>query len=395
MSDSKPSNLEAEDLRLRRDEYQLKEKQFLFEQQKYVSENSLFRKNIGIIITAIISFCAVVVSAAQVYISYRSAQTQSEVEEEKNVFQEKSDITKSANQFSLDVAKFLIEHMQDITSEEDKKKKYVATVVIASFPDELAGRILSRLQAASGIPEIPTPNIPLDPYRDAAAVLKPSNDYPTVCKIKSNITIPQIQSRIPSMKEKTPELENVFRAASEYQLDCEGIFQIFLATLFGETAGLNLLTENMNYSAARILEVFGVGHHSAAITPEEATTLAHQPAMLAERVYGLGNPPRAHALGNTESGDGFKYRGRGYLFTTGRRAYRESGELIKVDLEKDPDLLEKPDVAAKEAAARFANILTNRTSINLRVAVQHLNGGFNGLSQIEQWLNKITTDAHS
>ncbi|HKS21328.1 MAG TPA: hypothetical protein VJZ76_00915 [Thermoanaerobaculia bacterium] len=47
-----------------------------------------------------------------------------------------------------------------------------------------------------------------------------------------------------------------------------------------------------------MLEIFGVGNHSAAITPEEAEQLAGKPEALAERVYGLGNPKKAKELGN-------------------------------------------------------------------------------------------------
>src|SRR6185503_11952740 len=122
-----------------------------------------------------------------------------------------------------------------------------------------------------------------------------------------------------------------------------------------ETGGLALEWENMSYSAERLCEVFGVGRHSAAITPEEAETLAHNPAAIAERVYGLGNPRKAQELGNTEPGDGFRYRGGGLMQTTGRANYRRMGEECGVDFEQTPDLIVSAQHALKPALAEWTS----------------------------------------
>ncbi|HEY5677861.1 MAG TPA: hypothetical protein VIR81_13805, partial [Myxococcales bacterium] len=67
----------------------------------------------------------------------------------------------------------------------------------------------------------------------------------------------------------------------------------FLAQALHETGGFSVLRENMNYSAARLVEIFGVNRHSAAITEAEAQRIERQPEAIAERVYGLGNPRKA------------------------------------------------------------------------------------------------------
>jgi putative chitinase len=72
----------------------------------------------------------------------------------------------------------------------------------------------------------------------------------------------------------------------------------FLAQALHETGGFTVLRENMNYQAARLVEIFGVHRHSAAVTAEEAAQLAGHPEAIAERVYGLGNPRKVgrHAI---------------------------------------------------------------------------------------------------
>ncbi|WP_139975339.1 hypothetical protein [Ochrobactrum sp. CGA5] len=113
-----------------------------------------------------------------------------------------------------------------------------------------------------------------------------------------------------------------------------------LATVRHETGGkMKPVRENMNYRAERILEVFGA-KHSAKVTKAEAQKLAGNPQALAERVYGLGNPKKAAELGNTQKGDGYKYRGGGYEQRTGRRNFR------RVGLESNPDKIVDPAEAA-------------------------------------------------
>ncbi len=113
-----------------------------------------------------------------------------------------------------------------------------------------------------------------------------------------------------------------------------------LATVRHETGGkMKPVRENMNYRAARILEVFGA-KHSAKVTKAEAQKLAGNPQALAERVYGLGNPKKAAELGNTQKGDGYKYRGGGYEQRTGRKNFR------RVGLENNPDKIVDPAQAA-------------------------------------------------
>jgi hypothetical protein len=58
-------------------------------------------------------------------------------------------------------------------------------------------------------------------------------------------------------------------------------------------------------------------------------------------------------LGNTSPGDGYKYRGRGFIQLTGKDAYQKVGKLIGIDLVNNPDLANEPSVAAKIVPAFY------------------------------------------
>jgi putative chitinase len=165
----------------------------------------------------------------------------------------------------------------------------------------------------------------------------------------------------------------------------------FLAQALEETGGLRILREDMDYRSSRISEVFGVGHHSASVTPDEAFDLAHKPKELAERVYGLGNPKMARDLGNTEPDDGFRYRGNGLLQTTGRAAHREAGQAFGVDFENNPDLVTTVEHALQPALHEWTkknlNDIADRSDI--RTITVRINGGFNGFDDRQMFFEKI------
>lgn len=88
-------------------------------------------------------------------------------------------------------------------------------------------------------------------------------------------------------------------------------------------------------------------------------------------------------LGNTELGDGFKFRGRGLLQITGRANYEATGDALGVDLISDPDLLATPHLAAR-SAARFWQVhgLNELADVgDFRRITLRINGGTNGMDE--------------
>jgi len=100
-----------------------------------------------------------------------------------------------------------------------------------------------------------------------------------------------------------------------------------------------------------------------------------------ELASGAGYEGRAD-LGNTEVGDGVRFKGRGLIQITGRDNYAECGQILSVDLLEDPAALERVDLACRSAAwwwkRHGLNALADQGAF-LRIT-RIINGGTNGLA---------------
>lgn len=163
-----------------------------------------------------------------------------------------------------------------------------------------------------------------------------------------------------------------------------------MAQLSHENGAGTISRENMSYRAPRIMQIFGVGRHSAKVTEGEAVRLAGRPEQLAERVYGLGNPKKAKELGNTRPGDGFRFRGGGDLQLTGGYNYKKVGELTGFDLYDNPELLDDPATSFEVAVCEFTklNCLPPARKDDITTVTKRVNGGYNGLAERKVWLRK-------
>ena len=87
-------------------------------------------------------------------------------------------------------------------------------------------------------------------------------------------------------------------------------------------------------------------------------------------------------LGNTQSGDGSKYCGRGLIQITGRSNYKACGEALGLDLIKQPELLEKPQHACMSAAWFWASkgLSTLADEGKFETITRRINGGLNGMA---------------
>ena len=104
----------------------------------------------------------------------------------------------------------------------------------------------------------------------------------------------------------------------------------FLAQCGHESGGFRATQENLNYSAKGLMGIFKKYFPNASL----AAQYERKPAKIAARVYGgrMGN-------GNEASGEGYKFRGRGYIQLTGKENYTAFGKSIGEDILSNPDVV--------------------------------------------------------
>ena len=160
----------------------------------------------------------------------------------------------------------------------------------------------------------------------------------------------------------------------------------FLAQVLHETGGLTILVEDHHYSRRNLADAWDNGNwHRYFPNKAALIAMAGQGERLFNIVYG-------NRMGNSgpETGDGFRYRGRGILQTTGREAYRKYGIRCGVDFEGNPDLVTSAEHALKPALAEWVdgrcNAMADRNAIV--EITQRINGGKNGLADRIAWFDK-------
>lgn len=171
-------------------------------------------------------------------------------------------------------------------------------------------------------------------------------------------------------------------AMSLYDINTVNRKRAFLAQVGHESGQLSVLVENLSYSAKNLRTVFGKYFK----TDAEAKKYAHKPQAIANIVYAnrLGN-------GDTKSGDGWYYRGRGLIQITGKDNYRKANKGMRpfIDLLITPGLLETPKYAALSAAwwwsSNGLNELADKLGGNddaevFKKITKRINGGYNGLA---------------
>ena len=151
----------------------------------------------------------------------------------------------------------------------------------------------------------------------------------------------------------------------------------FMAQIGHECGGLTVKRESLNYTTTARLRAVWPNRF-----PDDASARPYlrNEEKLAEKVYG-------GRLGNVEKGDGFRYRGRGFLQITGRGAYRDMGRKLQLPLEENPDLAADPTVAVKIACQTWADkALAGERGMNaladdnkLEALTYRINGGYTNI----------------
>ena len=190
---------------------------------------------------------------------------------------------------------------------------------------------------------------------------------------------PQVAGlKLDKLKGHVPQvvIDSIPEVAAKFGINTPLRVAHFLAQCGHESGGFRVTQENLNYSAKGLAGIF----KKYFPTEAAATPYARQPQKIANKVYA-----NRMANGSEASGDGYKFRGRGYIQLTGRDNYTQFGKAIGVDIPSNPDLVASTYALASAAWFWSKNGLnkladagagdTAVTSITKRV-----NGGTIGLA---------------
>ncbi len=161
----------------------------------------------------------------------------------------------------------------------------------------------------------------------------------------------------------------------------------FLAQCGHESGGFKVFNENLNYSAQGLRGVFGKYFPTDAL----AKQYERQPQKIANKVYAsrMGN-------GDEASGDGYKFRGRGFIQLTGKDNYKAFGTFIGDDLITNPDLVATKYPLTSAGFFFDKNKLwsicdTGATVDTITKVTKRVNGGTHGLEDRISKFKKYST----
>ena len=152
-----------------------------------------------------------------------------------------------------------------------------------------------------------------------------------------------------------------------------------------ECGNFKILEENLMYRAATLLKLFPRTPKRAwGFTPEEAAAYERQPQRIANRIYGnrMGNRDEA-------SGDGWRFRGSGFLQLTGHSNFYHAGQALGEDFVMQPELVRTPKYAAMTAGWFWQTHKLNQfaDSRDFLMMTKKINGGTIGLDDRIKHIN--------
>jgi len=155
---------------------------------------------------------------------------------------------------------------------------------------------------------------------------------PTAAVIKEDVVIPKTGTlNIDKLKGHVPDsvLLQIPETATKFNITNNLRLAHFLAQCGHESGNFKAVSENLNYSADGLKKIFG-----KYFPGNLNESYARKPEKIAARVYAsrMGN-------GDEASGEGFKFRGRGYIQLTGKANYTNFTKFIGEDCVSNPDLV--------------------------------------------------------
>jgi len=201
------------------------------------------------------------------------------------------------------------------------------------------------------------------------------------------------------VKDPAKWLDAVVETCVEFEINTPQRVAAFLAQTSHESGGYTMLSENLNYKAATLAACWP--NRFATLGPDKkpkkdekgkmiptavANSIAGKPELIANLVYSarMGNGP-------AESGEGWKFRGRGLKQLTGKDNYARCGRDLGIDIVGNPDLLLEPTYAARSAGWfwRTNSLSTFADKGDLEGMTKKINGGLIGYAERKAKYDKI------
>lgn len=188
------------------------------------------------------------------------------------------------------------------------------------------------------------------------------------------LTQTQFAQLIPTNSNAAGWYDATLAAAAKHQLDTKLRFAMFIAQVGHESSDFTRVSENLNYSAQRLLQVF-----PRYFTAASAAQAAGNPERIANIVYDDAN--RTSKLGNTQPGDGWRFRGAGLIQLTGRANIGSFGASLGMSAEAAADYCRTVEGALESAIwywnSHGVSAFADRDDV--RGATYAINGGYIGL----------------
>jgi putative chitinase len=182
----------------------------------------------------------------------------------------------------------------------------------------------------------------------------------------------QLKEMIPKNPYVDQWFEAIYEILPEYEITTPQRVAAFLAQCAHESGGFVFLKENLNYKAASLRRVFPKYFPDDAI----AAQYAGKGEMIANRVYAnrMGNGPE-------ESGDGFRYCGRGLIQLTGKNNYTFFAGSLDIPVEEASEYLQTFEGAVQSACFFWEQNKLNQWADagDILTLTKRINGGTIGL----------------
>jgi len=165
----------------------------------------------------------------------------------------------------------------------------------------------------------------------------------------------------------------------------------FMGQLSHESGGFATLEEGFRYTRGidQIPVRSALREGRDALEAARLDALAGRPQELARLMYG-------GRMGNDDAGDGYLYRGRGFIMLTGEENYRTRGEAIELDLLGNPDLAADRDNASRIAVSYWQDRVPATDRDDVSASTLAINGGENGLAdrynRFDAWYAQLTPE---